>query len=775
MARPLARAKQLAVAQVQRVQLGMMPELHVGAGSLFEVPDVLAGFDVDCAMIVTTPGFVERGTLAPFLNALLTKGITTAVFSDVKPDPDIDCVERAAETYRSHGCDAMVAIGGGSVMDCAKVAGALVARPGKHVRDLIGTMKVRKATPLLVAVPTTAGTGSEVTAAAVVTDPMRQRKYAVSDVSLIPDVAVLDPALLVGLPQAMTAYSGMDALTHAVEAYINRYGSAASRQYAEMAVDAVFKHLKASYDNPKDVEHREGMLMASYWAGVAFTNAMVGYVHALAHSVGGRYHVQHGLANAVLLPIVLEEYGKAAEGRLARLAEIIGLGGSSDGELAKGFIGKIRELSAQVGIPECIPEIREEDIPVLAIAAEREGNPAYPVPAVWTCGKFEEALRRASGGQVANGEVKGFGNGGAAEASAQTSCSAANQTRITQPGPLLDETGRLAVRGWATSLIRTYDRSSVRTSRLRIKEWDYYLVNDGEFALALTIGDMGYAALVSASVVDFVRCTYTTQSTMGLLPLGRLSLPTTSSLGVTSFADKRVKMRFEVAGGMRRLAVEFQEFSDGKPLVAEVVLDEEPRDTMVIATPWVEDELAFYYNQKIVGMRAIGSFTIGDEGHIFEEGSSFGLLDWGRGVWTRDNTWFWSAAQGVQGSHLVGFNLGYGFGDTSSASENMLFVDGVAHKLGRVDFGIPVAREGAREVGKRFALMSPWHMADDEGRLDLTFTPDVDRSDFVNLKLVVSDQHQVFGVFDGRVVLDDGTVLGIEGLRGFAEAVHNVY
>ena len=349
------------------------------------------------------------------------------------------------------------------------------------------------------------------------------------------------------------------------------------------------------------------------------------------------------------------------------------------------------------------------------------------------------------------------------------------QYEITEAIPLLDENGNLTKAGYAKKLLPVYDRSKIKAGALRIKEWDYYLVNDGDYALAFTIGDMGYAALISASLVDFARRSFTTQSTIGMLPLGHLSLPATSSLGVTRFVDKRVSMRFEVSGGMRRLQVEFGDFRDGQELRAEIVLDQEPRDSMVIATPWLEDELAFYYNQKIVGMRAIGSFSLGDVSHDFRDDESFGLLDWGRGVWTRDNTWFWSAAQGIQDGHRFGFNLGYGFGDTRAATENTVFVDGVAHKLGHVDFGIPEGRVQAKAIGKRYSLMEPWHMTDDESRLDLEFKPDVDRCDFMNLKLVVSDQHQVFGTFDGWVKLDDGSTFAVSGLRGFAEVVHNVY
>ncbi len=758
MLKALARARQAITAKVQKVQLRMLPELLVGPGTLYDVPKLLRDQDIRCVMIVTTEGFVRRGVVPSFVQDLVANGITAAVFSDVKPDPDIECVEVAAAFYRSHGCEGIVAIGGGSVMDCAKVAGALAMRPNAKALDLVGTMKVHATLPYLVAVPTTAGTGSEVTAAAVVTDPERQRKYAVGDMSLIPDAAVLDPNLLVDLPPAMTAYTGMDALTHAVEAYTNRYGSREAREYARRAVELVFKNLKPSYDDGANAKLRENMLVASYYAGIAFTNNMVGYVHALAHGIGGRYHVQHGLANAVLLPVVMEEFGASAEGRLAELAEAIGLGGASDHDLAVAFIGHIRGLAESMGIPATIPEIREEDIAELAAGAEQEGNPAYPVPEIWTCRRFEKVLRAVAAQPALDGIETVNG-----------------QTRFTKPAPLLNDQGILARPGFATSLLLEYDRTRIAASKLRIKEWDYYLVNDGDYALAFTIGDMGYLALVSASMLDFREGTFITQSTMGALPLGRVGMPSTSAFGITEYADKRVAMTFEVADGMRRLVVNFGDFKDGQPLIAEVVLDREPRDSMVIATPWADDDQAFYYNQKIVGMRAIGSFALGSMYHEFSEDDSFGLLDWGRGVWTHDNTWYWGVAQGWQNGHVFAMNLGYGFGDTSAASENMVFIDGVAHKLGRVDFGIPVRDEAAKTVGERFDLLKPWHVTDDEGRMDLVFTPDIDRCDYVDLKAIVSDQHQVFGLFNGWVKLDDGSTFEVRDLRGSAEAVHNMY
>ncbi len=757
MNKALARVRQMTMAQFQKVQLKMIPEMVVGPGTLYDVPKLLRDQDIRCVMIVTTEGFVARGVIPSFVQDLLMNGITAAVFSEVQPDPDFVCVERAAAYYGIHGCEGIVAIGGGSVMDCAKIAGALVARPGKQAHELVGTMKVRATLPYLIAVPTTAGTGSEVTAAAVVTDPEQKRKFAIGDMALIPDVAVLDPNLLVGLPKELTAYTGMDALTHAIEAYTNRFGSREACDYARRAVEIIFKSLKASYDDGADAKLREDMLVASCYAGIAFTNNMVGYVHALAHAIGGRYHVQHGLANAVLLPVVLEEYGQTTEKRLAELAEAIGLGGPTDRDMALAFIAKVRELSREIGIPTTIPEIREEDIYELAAAAEQEGNPAYPVPLVWQRRRFEKVLRRVSG--AVSVDEAGYGG----------------QIRITEPGPLLNEEGTLARVGYATSLLLEYDRSRIAASKLRIKEWDYYLVNDDDYALAFTVGDMGYLTLVSASLLDFKQGTFITQSTMAPLPLGSVGMPSTSAFGITHFSDKRAAMIFEAADGMRHLVVNFSDFKDDKPLIAEIILDREPRDSMVIATPWVEDDTAFYYNQKIVGMRAIGSFALGKLYHEFNGRSSFGLLDWGRGVWTRDNMWYWGVAQGNQNGRVFAMNLGYGFGDTTAASENMLFVDGVAHKLGRVDFGIPVRDGEAKTVGERFDLMKPWHVTDDEGRLDLTFTPDIDRVDYVDLKVIVSDQHQVFGLFNGWVQLDDGSKFEIRDLRGSAEAVHNMY
>ena len=358
------------------------------------------------------------------------------------------------------------------------------------------------------------------------------------------------------------------------------------------------------------------------------------------------------------------------------------------------------------------------------------------------------------------------------------------ETRLTE-GPLHAEDGSLAQRGRATSLVRTYDRARVKAPKWRIKEWDYYLINDDEYAVALTLGDMGYSGLVSASVIDFTQGVSHTASVITPLPLGKFKLPAHSGSGTSRFENNRVSFSFEVAEGCRRIKARFADFDGTDDLVFEAVLDEEPEDSMVIATPWAEDPLAFYYNQKIVAMRARGSFKKGLLVHGFCPEDSFGLLDWGRGVWTRDNTWYWAVAQGWQDgrggcgddARRFGLNLGYGFGDTSAASENMVFVDGVAHKLGRVDFGIPekTGAASAKKTADRYQLEHPWHMTDDEGRLDLTFTPLLDRVDWMDFKVIRSDQHQVFGRFDGWVALDDGARFEVVNLLGSAEVIHNVY
>lgn len=359
------------------------------------------------------------------------------------------------------------------------------------------------------------------------------------------------------------------------------------------------------------------------------------------------------------------------------------------------------------------------------------------------------------------------------------------ENRIESAGPLHRADGTLCNPGYATALLLRYDRTSVKAKKRRIKEWDYYLINDDDYAVALTLGDLGYVGLISASVIDLKAGTYKTSSVMVPFPLGRFRMPDDSSEGVSEFSNKRVSFRFESRGGVRTVLAHFNKFDGNESLTVDAVLDKEPQDSMVIATPWVQDPCAFYYNQKIVAMRASGGFEKGKLVHQFKGENSFGLLDWGRGVWTRDNVWYWGAAQGWQDgeggcgleTHRFGLNLGYGFGDTSAASENMIFLDGKMYKLGKVDFGIPKKKPGqeyGKSYGDRYDLMDSWHVTDDAGKLDLVFTPTIDRVDYKNLGIIITDQHQVFGTLSGKVMLDCEEFI-VSDLLGFVEVIRNKY
>ena len=342
---------------------------------------------------------------------------------------------------------------------------------------------------------------------------------------------------------------------------------------------------------------------------------------------------------------------------------------------------------------------------------------------------------------------------------------------ICGSGPLLDAEGRLREPGYAYRPPFEYNRENIAAPRWRIKDWDYYLIEDDEYAVALTFSDLGYIGLVSASVMDFSAGTFKTTSELVVAPMGSMGVPAGTDEGEVVWGNARCVVRFwHPAPGMRRVSFAMGRFDGPAALEVEALLDREPRDSMVIATPWAENPHAFYYNRKVLGMRAQGGFRVGPLFHEFLPESALGLLDAGRGVWTYENTWYWAAAQGYQEGRLVALNLGYGFGDTSAASENMAFVDGVAHKLGRVDFGIPRHYDGT------YDYLEPWHMTDDEGRLDLAFAPQIDRTDTIDvLGIVTSRQHQVFGRLTGTVVLDDGTRLAVRGLRASAEHIFNRY
>lgn len=337
------------------------------------------------------------------------------------------------------------------------------------------------------------------------------------------------------------------------------------------------------------------------------------------------------------------------------------------------------------------------------------------------------------------------------------------QHEITQRGPLLDANGNLREPGWARGLLLDYRRTAVKAGKLRIKEWDYYIVTNDSFGVALTIADNSYMGLISASVLDFEKPWERTATVLTAFPLGKFKLPETSAAGDTLYGDKRVQMAFRALPGERRLSCRFERFLGEDALELELTLAQPPMDTMVIATPFHAPR-AFYYNQKINCMPASGTMTLGSRCFAFSPDTSFGTLDWGRGVWKYDNTWYWGNGNGVVNGRPFGFNIGYGFGDTSAASENLLVYDGVAHKLSEVRFHIP-----------EDSFLKPWTFTSDDGRFEMDFMPVIDRAARTSALVIESDQHQVFGRFTGRAVLDDGTALELKDFPGFAEKVRNRY
>lgn len=355
------------------------------------IPPLLQKKRKDRVMIVTDAGIVSHGLLKPLQKALEKSGIFYCIYDKTVPNPTTANVEAARELYLENGCKALIGFGGGSSMDCAKAAGARIANPRKTLGKMAGILRVRKKLPLFIAIPTTAGTGSETTLAAVITDAQTRHKYAINDFPLIPKYAVLDPKITVSLPPFLTACTGMDALTHAVEAYIGNSTTRATRAYALRAVRLVFRSLERAYVDGNDLRARKNMLIASYYAGCAFTQSYVGYVHAVAHSLGGMYDVPHGFANAVLLPFVLDSYGEKIFPKLAKLAGAAGIvpqkmPAKEAGEL---FINAIREMKRRFGIGDVIPQIQKEDIEKLSGYADREANPLYPVPVLMDARELE--------------------------------------------------------------------------------------------------------------------------------------------------------------------------------------------------------------------------------------------------------------------------------------------------------------------------------------------------------------------------------------------------
>ena len=379
-----------------------------------DIPQVLRQRGIDAVLLVTDKGVRGLGLTRRLEEGLKESGIRCTVYDAVVANPTIRNIEEARTLYLKSGAQAIIAFGGGSAIDCAKVTGARIVRPRMPVFKMKGILKIRRKLPLLIAVPTTAGTGSETTLAAVITDSGTKHKYPINDFVLIPRYAVLDYHVTLGLPKHITATTGMDALTHAVEAYIGRSTTKETRCMAEEATKLIYENLKIAYQDGQNQEARKNMLRAAYCAGVAFSRSYVGYVHAIAHSLGGQYGVPHGLANAVILPYFLEEYGSACQKKLARLARAAGMVSkhANDRQAAERFRKWVKDMNQYMEIPEKIKEIREKDIPAMAKHAAAEGNPLYPVPVLMDAGELAGMYEKIMERSMANADS---GNGAETE------------------------------------------------------------------------------------------------------------------------------------------------------------------------------------------------------------------------------------------------------------------------------------------------------------------------------------------------------------------------
>lgn len=363
-----------------------MPDYIEGVGSLTKLSNMLEEKKAGKVLVVTDNGLMKLGLPDRLFKELEEAGIEYAVYSDVSPNPTSDNVEAGYKIFMEKGCQALVAMGGGSPMDCAKAIGARVAHKNKTVAQLQGVLKVHKKIPLFFAIPTTAGTGSETTVAAVITDSATHHKAAINDPAILPKYAVLDPELTVGLPPFITATTGLDALCHAVEAYTNHtYNTKLEDDLSKKAVRLVYDNLLTAYQDGQNIEARQNMQKAAFFAGRAFTRGCVGYVHAVGHTLGGLYGVAHGLAMSIILPHVMRQFGPAVYDKLADLADVCELTdmSASSEEKANAFIEWIEKMKVEMNIPVGADMIEEKDFDRIMDWALAEANPLYPVPVVW--------------------------------------------------------------------------------------------------------------------------------------------------------------------------------------------------------------------------------------------------------------------------------------------------------------------------------------------------------------------------------------------------------
>lgn len=358
--------------------------------SIEALPQEFAERKIKSVLLVTDP--IIRKLTGELETKLDNEGIKCVVYDKTNANPTVSNIEEALELYKKEGCQALIGFGGGSSIDCAKAVGARVACPKKSLEKMKGILKIHRRIPLLAAIPTTAGTGSETTVTTVITDDKTHYKYPISDFPLIPKIAVLDPKVTFSLPPHLTASTGMDALTHAVEAFIGGSTTKKTRDYSIRATKLIFSNIEKAYKNGTDENARRNMLLASNLAGGAFSRSYVGYVHAVAHSLGGAYNIPHGLANTVLLPVVLKRYGSSVWKKLQILAVAAGVASPSDTRqiAAEKFIAEICRLNKAMGIPEKLEGIKKEDIAELARRADKEANPIYPVPVLWNAKELEE-------------------------------------------------------------------------------------------------------------------------------------------------------------------------------------------------------------------------------------------------------------------------------------------------------------------------------------------------------------------------------------------------
>ena len=350
-----------------------------------DIASVLQDKKFSKVMLVTDKSIRSLGITEKLEKHLAENNIEVTIYDDVVSNPTVENVETARDLYLKNGCQALIGFGGGSAIDCAKAVGARVAKPKQQIKDMVGILRILKTIPLLFAIPTTAGTGTETTVATVITEPKTKHKYMISDFPLIPRYAVLDPEVTKTLPPSITASTGMDVLVHAVEAYIGNSTTKKTREQALKATELVYQNLYKAYQNGDDTEARRNMLNASYLGGCAFTVSYVGYCHAVSHTLSGMYNTPHGLANAVLIPYVLEAYGSLIYKKLKDLSIAAGLCSKETDEklAAKTFIESIKMMNNQMGIPSKISALRKEDIEQLSHYADLEANPVYPVPVLF--------------------------------------------------------------------------------------------------------------------------------------------------------------------------------------------------------------------------------------------------------------------------------------------------------------------------------------------------------------------------------------------------------